>query len=46
MSLTAQSGDDGAEITRWILVDGRVISEQTSSGLYAVASCSGDADGE
>lgn len=43
VSMTASNGDAGGEITCRILVGDRVISEQTSSGPYASASCSGDA---
>ncbi|MGI5219656.1 MmpS family transport accessory protein [Nocardia sp. CA-290969] len=43
VSLTANNGPDGGDITCRILVGGKVMSEQTSSGPYASASCSGDA---
>ncbi len=42
LALTAQSGEDGpGEITCRILRDDEVISERTSSGPYAVVTCSG-----
>lgn len=40
-SLTAQGSADATTITCKITVDGEVISEQTSTGQYAVVSCSG-----
>ncbi|WP_280434858.1 MmpS family transport accessory protein [Nocardia carnea] len=43
VSMTAANGPDGGDITCRILVGGRVMTEQTSSGPYASASCSGDA---
>ncbi|MFI5720547.1 MmpS family transport accessory protein [Nocardia sp. NPDC051750] len=43
VSLTATNGVDGGDITCRILVRGKVMSEQTSSGPYASASCSGNA---
>lgn len=43
VSMTAAYGADGGEITCRILVGGRVMTEQTSRGPYASASCSGDA---
>ena len=43
VSMTAANGPAGGDITCRILVDGRVMTEQTSSGPYASASCSGDA---
>ncbi|UGT60633.1 MmpS family transport accessory protein [Nocardia asteroides] len=46
VSLTAQSGADGEELSCRILVDGRVLSEQTSNGPFSMVSCSGDAGGE
>lgn len=45
VSLTATNSAHGGDITCRILVAGRVLSEQTSSGPYASAGCSGDADG-
>lgn len=41
-TLTAQNGNNGGEITCRITVDGEVIKENTSSGPYAVVSCSGN----
>jgi hypothetical protein len=46
VSLTASNNADGGEVTCRILVGDRVVSEQTSSGPYASAGCSGDAGGE
>ncbi|WP_280458040.1 MmpS family transport accessory protein [Nocardia carnea] len=43
VSMTAANGPDGGDITCRILVAGRVMTEQTSSGPYASASCSGNA---
>ncbi|MFI1464172.1 MmpS family transport accessory protein [Nocardia carnea] len=43
VSMTAANGPAGGDITCRILVGGRVMTEQTSSGPYASASCSGDA---
>lgn len=43
VSLTANNGPDGGDITCRILVGDKVMSEQTSSGPYASATCSGDA---
>lgn len=43
VSMTAANGPTGGDITCRILVDGRVMTEQTSSGPYASVSCSGDA---
>ncbi|MFE9788960.1 MmpS family transport accessory protein [Nocardia salmonicida] len=43
VTLTASAGPDGGEITCRIKVGDRVIAEQTSSGPFASASCSGDA---
>lgn len=43
VSMTAANGPAGGDITCRILVEGRVMTEQTSSGPYASASCSGDA---
>lgn len=40
-SLTAQSGGSDGEITCRITQDGEVISENTSSGMYAVVTCGG-----
>jgi len=40
-SLTAQASAEATTITCKITVDGQVISEQTSTGQYAVVSCSG-----
>ncbi|MEU1983139.1 MmpS family transport accessory protein [Nocardia sp. NPDC019395] len=42
VSLTASNGDAGGDITCRITVGGKVMSEQTSSGPHASASCSGD----
>ena len=42
-SLVAQAGD-GTTISCKITADGEVISEQTSTGQYAVVSCSGSAN--
>ncbi|MGW0177895.1 MmpS family transport accessory protein [Nocardia sp. NPDC003345] len=44
VSLTATNSAHGGDITCRILVAGRVLSEQTSTGPYASAGCSGDAD--
>lgn len=38
--LIAQSGDSGGAITCEIAVDGKVVDTQTSTGGYAVVSCS------
>ncbi|MGN2640438.1 MmpS family transport accessory protein [Nocardia takedensis] len=43
VSLSATNGANGGEITCRIKAGDRVVSEQTSSGPYASASCSGDA---
>lgn len=40
-SLTAQAAEGATTISCKITVDGQVISEQTSTGQYAVVSCSG-----
>jgi hypothetical protein len=41
LSLVAQSKSPDGSVTCRIVVDGRVISEHTSSGGYAVVSCDG-----
>ncbi|VFA96604.1 MmpS family transport accessory protein [Nocardia cyriacigeorgica] len=46
VSMTATNNADSGEITCRILVGEKVISEQTSSGPFASASCSGDAGQE
>ncbi|GGL19777.1 MmpS family transport accessory protein [Nocardia jinanensis] len=43
VSLTAINDADGGEVTCRILVGDRIVSEQTSTGPYASAGCSGDA---
>jgi len=43
INVTATNGAEGGEITCRILVDGRVISEQLSTGPFSSANCSGDA---
>jgi hypothetical protein len=43
-SLVAQAGDGATTITCKITADGKVIQEATSTGPYAVATCSGSAD--
>ncbi|WP_327147288.1 MmpS family transport accessory protein [Nocardia sp. NBC_01329] len=43
VSLTAINDENGGEVTCRITVGDRVVSEQTSSGPYASAGCSGDA---
>lgn len=40
-SLTAQNGQSGGEISCRIEVGGKVLAENTSSGPYAVVTCSG-----
>lgn len=40
-SLTAMTDDAGTSISCKITVDGEVIAEQTSTGQYAMVSCSG-----
>jgi hypothetical protein len=42
-SLVAQAGEGTKKITCKIEADGKVIDKQTSTGAYAVASCSGSA---
>ncbi|WP_328393039.1 MmpS family transport accessory protein [Nocardia sp. NBC_00416] len=46
VSLTANNDADGGVVTCRILIGDRVVAEQTSSGPYASAGCSGDAGGE
>lgn len=41
-TLSAQNGNNDGEITCRITVDGEVVKENTSSGPYAVVSCSGN----
>ena len=43
-SLVAQNGAGSGKITCEIQADGKVISKHTSSGQYAVVTCSGQAD--
>lgn len=43
-SLVAQAGDGATTITCKITADGKTIQESTSTGPYAVATCSGTAD--
>jgi len=38
-TLTATNGADGGDVTCRILLDGTVVTEQTSTGAYATASC-------
>lgn len=42
LSLVAQNGASGGEITCRITVDGEVVGESTSSGKYAVVTCNGN----
>lgn len=46
VSLIAVSDADGGEVTCRIRIGGRLASEQTSTGPYASAACSGFAGGE
>lgn len=46
VSLIAVNDVDGGEATCRILIGGRLVSEQTSTGPYASAGCSGNAGGE
>ncbi|MGW6331320.1 MmpS family transport accessory protein [Nocardia rhamnosiphila] len=46
VSLIAVNDADGGDVTCRILVGGRLVSEQTSTGSYASAGCSGNAGGE
>lgn len=43
-SLVAQAGADATTVTCKITADGKTIQESTSTGAYAVATCSGSAD--
>ncbi|CDZ90785.1 MmpS family transport accessory protein [Rhodococcus ruber] len=43
VSLTVTNNEDGGSITCRILADDAVVSEQTSSGPFASANCTGDA---
>lgn len=43
VTVTASAGADGGDITCRILVGDDVLAEQTATGPYASASCSGDA---
>ncbi|MCP1502845.1 hypothetical protein J2Y89_001589 [Curtobacterium herbarum] len=43
-SLVAQAGEDATTITCKITADGKTIQEATSTGPYAVATCSGSAE--
>ncbi|MEU1550936.1 MmpS family transport accessory protein [Nocardia sp. NPDC005745] len=43
VSLSAQAGEGGTTISCKITEGDTVISEQTSTGPYAIASCSGEA---
>lgn len=42
LSLVAQNGARGGDITCRITVDGKVVGESTSSGQYAVVTCNGN----
>ena len=42
LSLVAQNGSGGGDITCRITVDGEVVGESTSSGQYAVVTCNGN----
>lgn len=42
-SLVGQAGQNGTTISCKITVDGKVIAQQTSTGAYAVVTCSGTA---
>ena len=42
LSLVAQNGSSGGDITCRITVDGEVVGESTSSGQYAVVTCNGN----
>jgi hypothetical protein len=42
LSLVAQNGSRGGDITCRITVDGKVVGESTSSGQYAVVTCNGN----
>jgi MmpS family membrane protein len=42
LSLVAQNGSGGGDITCRITVDGKVVGESTSSGQYAVVTCNGN----
>ena len=42
LSLVAQNGGKGGQITCRITVDGEVVGESTSSGQYAVVTCNGN----
>lgn len=46
VSLIAVNDADGGAVTCRILIGGRLVSEQTSTGPYASAGCSGSAGGE
>jgi hypothetical protein len=43
LSLVAQNGSSGGDITCRITVDGEVVGESTSSRQYAVVTCYGNA---
>ncbi|MFF2084752.1 MmpS family transport accessory protein [Nocardia sp. NPDC058176] len=43
VTLTVSAGSEGGQITCRILADDKVIAEQTASGPFASATCSGDA---
>lgn len=45
VSLIAVNDADGGEVTCRILIGGRLVSEQTSTGPHASAGCSGNAGG-
>ena len=42
LSLVAQNGAKGGDITCRITVDGEVVGESTSNGQYAVVTCNGN----
>ncbi|QJU53163.1 hypothetical protein SCB71_07690 [Herbiconiux sp. KACC 21604] len=42
-TLTAVNGADGGDVTCRVTLDGEVIAEETASGAYATASCTGSA---
>ena len=42
LSLVAQNGAKGGDITCRITVDGEIVGESTSSGQYAVVTCNGN----
>lgn len=46
VSLIAVNDADGGEVTCRILIGGRLVSEQTSTGPYASAGCSGSTGGQ